>query len=543
MSRPSVASAEWQELGLRARDISTEHHCASAPGDLQQQGDGLVGISDTIGRRTWLRRPAACVLRWIDVSLRIFVAVFLLTLVIGAIDPFGLKRAGEVQSQRIAARMFAPFYGRTSPSTTIAQDHIAVVLIDDHTLQSRDSAWPPRYSYYDEVLRRVLTQQPRAVYVDILMEQRRDYDDSYDDARAGIAAEMGCGKVPVFFGVSAPGRRSIFSGVGPAASGCGAAASVASGSAAIAAQDVVTSWKGLGNDYPMLLAAQNVRDEGWAPPLSTGPGFGADYRSVALALYQVACRTRSAAGCSEDARALTSDTLGAPLSVQWGSTLPRVPAPPRGLSCVRSAYVGWWTRLAGAAGLTRDGFFSGIDEHVEDQRRQRCAYALTVFEEQLDDPAVAAMLKDRVVLVGTRLSGLSDQVMSPVHQQIPGVYLHAMALDNLMTWGSRRIYRDGWRDRVVELLSMLLLAFGAGAALMLTRRPSLRRVRSVAVAVVCAGTSLLIIVLSQMVLRQPPNHWISALVLAFVVTGAVGWRDLYNQPPARPAETPENSNA
>lgn len=513
---------------MREPDISTEHQCASTSGDIHQRGDGLVGISDTIGRRVWLRRPAACVLRWVDVSLRIFVAVFLLTLLIGVIDPFGLKRAGEVQSQRIAARMFAPFYGMPSSAmnspTAVAQDHIAVVLIDDHTLQSRDSAWPPRYSYYDEVLRRVLAQQPRAVYVDILMEQRRDYDDSYDDAHAGIEAEIGCGKVPVFFGVSAPGRRSIFSGVGPAASGCGAAASVASGSAMTAAQDVVTSWKGLGHDYPMLLAAQNVRDEGWTPPLATGPGFGADYRSVALALYQVACRTRSAAGCGEDARALSSDALGAPLSVQWGATLPRLPASLQGLSCVRSGHVGWWARLVGAAGLTWDGLFSGIDEQIQDQRRQRCAYTLTVFEEQLDDPAVAAVLKDRVVLIGTRLSGLSDQVMSPVHQQIPGVYLHAMALDNLMRWGSQRIYRDSWRDRIVELLSMLLLAFGAGAALMLTRRASLRRWRGLAVAVVCVGTSLLIVFLSQMVLRQPPDHWISALLLAFVVTGAVGGR-------------------
>ncbi|NJC47951.1 UNVERIFIED_ORG: putative membrane protein [Xanthomonas campestris] len=541
---------------MRASDTSPEDRGAIAPGALQQVGDGLIGIrdmvdnSDLLKRCRWLRRSVHWGLRWTDVSLRIFLAVFLLSFVVGVVDPFGLKRAGEVQSQRVAARMFAPFYGMPSSSPTpTAQDHIAVVLIDDHTLRSRESAWPPRYSYYDEMLRRVLAQQPRAVYVDIVMEQRRGYDDSYEDARAGMETEIGCGKAPVFFGVSAPGRRSIFSGVGAAAPPCGVAASVIQGSTVTAAQDVVTSWKGLGSGYPMLLAAQNVRDEGWMPPLATSTGSGADYRSVALALYQIACHRRSAPGCSEDASALTSDALGAPLSVQWGSTLPRVPAPPEGLGCLQGTHVGWRERLADASEMTVHGLRSGLNEQIEDQRRQRCGYTLTVFEEQLDDPAVAAVLKDRVVLIGTHLSGLSDQVISPVHQKIPGVYLHAMALDNLMSWGSQRIYRDSWRDRVMEVVSMLIISLGAGAALMLTRRSFThgsgwsRWSRHLAVASVCVVTSLLLIVISRMVLRQPPDNWISVLLIAVAVIYAIGWREIRKDLPAQTLDKPENRHA
>ncbi|MCD0267894.1 CHASE2 domain-containing protein [Xanthomonas melonis] len=546
MSRPPDAPALWQEPGLGAQDNSTDQPGAGAPVSLQQQGDGLVGLSDMIGRRAWLRRPAAWALRWVDVSLRIFVVVFLLTVVVGVLDPFGLKRASEVQSQRIAGRMFAPFYGMpptpAGSPPTIAQDHIAVVLIDDHTLRARELAWPPRYNYYDEVLRRVLAQRPRAVYVDILMERRRDYDDSYADARDGIAAEIGCAKVPVLFGVSAPGRRSIFSGVGSAASGCSTGPVATESGVTPVAQDVVTSWRGVGSDYPLLLAAENVRDEGWIPPLSTGPGFGADYRSVALALYQQACRTRSSAGCRERAQALSSEVLGTPMAVQWGSTLPRVQARPRGLGCVRTAPAGWWSRLHSALGLTRDGLASGVDAQAENRRRERCAYTLTVFEEQLDDPAVAVVLKDRVVLIGTRLSGLGDQVLSPVHQQLPGVYLHAMALDNLMSWGSQHMSTDSWRDRVAELLGMLLLCFAAGAALLLTRRVPLRRLRAITVVVACLGSSLLIVLVSQLYLRQPPGHWLSTLVLAFVAIRAVGWRDVREQTLAQPAEAPENTH-
>lgn len=537
---------------MGAQDNSTNQQVVNGLACPSSQGDGLLGISDITWRRAWQRRLAAWVLRWVDVSLRIFGIAFLVAVVIGVIDPFGLKRAGEVQSQRIAGRMFAPFYGmpQTSPGSPAAsaQDHIAVVLIDDHTLQARELAWPPRYSYYDEVLRRVLAQQPRAVYVDILMEQRRDYDDSYTDARDGIAAEIGCAKVPVLFGVSAPGRRSIFSGMGSAASGCSIASPASDSDVVPVVQDVVTSWKGVGSDYPLLLAAKNVRDEGWVPPLSTGPGFGADYRSVALALYQQACRTRSDAGCRESARALSAEALGTPMSVQWGSALPRLPVRPRGLGCVRTAPVGWRARLESAVGLTKDGFSGGLDEQVENRRRERCAYTLTVFEEQLDDPALGAVLKDRVVLIGTRLNGLGDQVMSPVHQQLPGVYLHAMALDNLMQWGSERMYTDSLRDRLSELLGMLLICFAAGAALLLTRRVPPRWLRwrrwwrSGAVVVACIGSSVLIVLVSQFCLRQPPGHWLSALVLACVAIGVAGWPDVRERPSAKPDETPENTH-
>lgn len=45
----------------------------------------------------------------------------------------------------------------------------------------------------------------------------------------------------------------------------------------------------------------------------------------------------------------------------------------------------------------------------------------------------AATLKDRFVFVGTNLAGLNDAVNSPVHGTLPGVYKHAVALDNLLT--------------------------------------------------------------------------------------------------------------
>jgi hypothetical protein len=51
------------------------------------------------------------------------------------------------------------------------------------------------------------------------------------------------------------------------------------------------------------------------------------------------------------------------------------------------------------------------------------------------DPA--SLLAAKIVLVGVNLAGLNDNVTSPVHGDLPGVFAHAVALDNLITYGGR----------------------------------------------------------------------------------------------------------
>ncbi|KAJ8134299.1 hypothetical protein OY671_012488, partial [Metschnikowia pulcherrima] len=48
-------------------------------------------------------------------------------------------------------------------------------------------------------------------------------------------------------------------------------------------------------------------------------------------------------------------------------------------------------------------------------------------------------LTDRYVMIGAALSGFNDTVSSPVHDVIPGVFMHAMASDNSST------YRDHYK--------------------------------------------------------------------------------------------------
>lgn len=45
------------------------------------------------------------------------------------------------------------------------------------------------------------------------------------------------------------------------------------------------------------------------------------------------------------------------------------------------------------------------------------------------------LLQDRTVLVGVAVAATNDWVTAPLHGQLPGVFLHATALDNLLTFG------------------------------------------------------------------------------------------------------------
>lgn len=464
---------------------------ADARGDGVGLGAWLAQLAAKHPRLAWLHgiawRPRSIAGQVVDATVLVFFCVFLLGLLFNLIEPFGLDNASKAQSQRITARVMAPFYGSD------AQDHVAVVMIDDHTLAARGVGWPPQYTYYDELLRRILAQRPRAVYLDILMQQRRDYDDSYEDARLGIGEEIAAAGIPVYFGVAAPGGRSIFSGAG-------------------GARDVVTSWQGAGSDYPLSIRGDYINAQGAAMRTDVGGTGGADARSVALALYEAACAERGT-GCSAPVSALSAQARAQPMVVRWGSTLPRGSG--GNGACTRTGDVALGTRLAASARLLWDSFNSGRDEQVEDRHRAQCAYTFTVFEEQLDDEAMRDALTDRVVLVGTHLTGLNDRVLSPVHQQIPGVYLHAMALDNLMTWGERRTHRTDGANNRLALINALLLSLTAGIVLVAVRGTIKRLVLMAALSVLLG---LGVAVFAQGVLHQPPQDWIGLLGLALAMT-------------------------
>lgn len=66
-------------------------------------------------------------------------------------------------------------------------------------------------------------------------------------------------------------------------------------------------------------------------------------------------------------------------------------------------------------------------------------------------------VKDKVVFIGTDLSSAPDRLPVPVYENLPGVYWHAMAFDNLLTLGPDYRRPGGWLTVSIHAACMLLL--------------------------------------------------------------------------------------
>ena len=147
------------------------------------------------------------------------------------------------------------------------------------------------------------------------------------------------------------------------------------------------------------------------------------------------------------------------MDIVWGALPPqprRSDTPCRSVSLVDSVL-----RLAkdGPRALERDCPYSNT----------LSAYSL--WNETSDD--VEVLLKGKFVLYGGAFSGTDDWLKSPVHGSIPGVYLHAMALDNLLVFGGnyKRVadHSFGAGERSVLIADGLIIWLGVAWYLMISR--------------------------------------------------------------------------
>ncbi|MBW8733399.1 MAG: CHASE2 domain-containing protein, partial [Asticcacaulis sp.] len=102
----------------------------------------------------------------------------------------------------------------------------------------------------------------------------------------------------------------------------------------------------------------------------------------------------------------------------------------------------------------------------------RCAYSLYQPYFALRDlppDRIETLLRDRLVLVGAKYNAGADWQSSPVQGNLPGVFVHAMALDNLLTRGEGyRKVAHSWLDLsnwVETLLLFVLLLLTNGGLL------------------------------------------------------------------------------
>ena len=316
-------------------------------------------------------------------------------------DPFGFTRLTKFYSQDLLAVAMAGCYpdaraggkcvkevppqaaampaasGR--PAEPRARAATAVVLLRDADLHAFSEPWPPRYGFHARVLRAIRANRPKAVVLDIVFEDVRD-----DPTIEALAAELDRYKaagIPVYaatFGPDRPLRPGVAERVVPVQV-----------PKKIDPLDRVTRF------YELSVAAPDTQ-------LTAVP-----------TVFRDVC-----GGCDENA-GCDAGTL----RVFW-SIVPDGSFNERWLECRTRPKFPWW--------IFQD---RGSDFREDCPATPTVPARILLEPTEEEDVAVESLVRDSVVFYGAFFHGAADAVNTPLHNDLPAVFLHAMTFDNLVTLG------------------------------------------------------------------------------------------------------------
>ena len=374
------------------------------------------------------------------------------------LDPFGIETASAVRSEQAALRITAPMY----PSS----GRVAVVLIDDAFLKRINKSWPLNYSDQGRLLRHVLQAGPAGVFVDLLYRQAHSI--AVDDPADLTRPLGGFGSIPLAF--SGQIRRDL----NPVATPELCPAQISGEEERLLDEESIlpplrqwaeqrpasvgvalVSWWGCGDRYPLILAGR---------PSEKSPAF---------ALYEAYC-DGAGRGKPECAGLAPEEDRGAnflrPMVVRWGAYPPAKQRPFYAAGvCQQYAPADGRVPFLTRVSMSVQQLLLGVFEDLRNSQQRNLALpcpAVTIIPASVlwfgEAAEVRALLKDQFVMVGAAVSGTSDWHQSPVHGQVPGVVLHAMALDNLLSLGDHYATDMSVRTSTLVAIGLLvLLAFVA----------------------------------------------------------------------------------
>ena len=367
-------------------------------------------------------------------------AAFAISFVILSIVSFALLWLGDrinapgMAVTRILARLQAPAVAMFYPGE--AQNQIALVLYDQEFLESQGLAWPIRYADHGDWFLRLVDSEtkPKAIFVDIPFSQNRD-DRSLESLIAAICSITHDHGVPVFM-AALPSTRSkgltLRSGLNPDSGD---------------PRGPCFTMVGIGYEpdpvdrilwhYPLTT---HLGPEGW----KAGPSESETvpkYRSAALAL-------------AEDVAKLDLGKETDQLALVWGYDTPdQSGMSPMNAYC-QPGKASW---LSFIPGFLRTPFESAPQRPV-------CPYHAAFSMAQIGEFSEEDMKKHldgRFLIVGAFVPGYNDLIDSPIHGLIPGPYLHAMALDNLLTYQGQYKLSTDWNNPSGDLVLSGLAAIFA----------------------------------------------------------------------------------
>jgi len=310
-------------------------------------------------------------------------ATFLLFLVGGVIllrmDPFGFTRLTKIYSQDLLAVSMAGCYPGAKDGKCVkdGRAEVSVVLLRDGDLDAFDEPWPPHYGFHARVLRAIRANKPKAVMMDIVFEDVRD-----DPSIEALAAELDRYReagIPVYaatFGPDRPLRPEVASRV-----------------------------------IPVLVPKKTDPLDRVTRFYDLDSGGPQSRLTAAPEVYRDMC-----GGCPEGCGAET-------VRIYW-SNLPDDSWNDRWLNCRRRPPFPWW--------IVQD---RGGDFRENCPSTPAVPVKVLLDPQESDDVAIEKLLQDDIVLYGAFYRGAADVMNTPLHNDLPAVFLHSTTLDNLITLG------------------------------------------------------------------------------------------------------------
>lgn len=386
------------------------------------------------------------------------------------LNPLDVVTATDRASQDIFFRHIAPFYSDKD-------EPITVMMFDDHFLKTVGASWPLSHRTMTRFLKTLYCYRPKGIFFDLIFTHEHSkvrhtwqfIDHLKQDGEVPDAIATHCQNYlgdayrevrplpPTYIGDRAPQKNYAVDG-GTAVFDKLIERGVAR---------LPTNWVADDGAYPLVIDLDGEAAFGAVGALEgehqtelwdkIWPGH-VDGRipSAALALYAAIDRKRPI------------ETLIAEeqheLIVEWGFYPRHLPKEalteeelkddeklrlrrfPKGCSVRPDGFLGRFGESIRQALLDTD--LVGRFDPNPGQPRQTCPYNQWIPAEGVlfatgdaQKETLRQLFEGRVVMIGANIKGAPDLVQSPVHGQIPGVFLHAMALDNLLRFELQHYWR------------------------------------------------------------------------------------------------------
>lgn len=396
-----------------------------------------------------------------------FFARLFATLAIGCLAALILPNrfTEELGAQKIA-KLAAPIEGYHYPVGQ--RDDITILLIDEPSLTAEQQSWPATFDYYVRLLEYVDTPvnaaprkswHPKAVFFDIVFahEQDRarllafetalDAIDAASQARLKARGQSGNGRPVVFLAARLEDHKNLH--INEDLDAYPGATEVAIEYSPNEVDRIAWTYRLFLDEYSAA-SPQDHADLRHASMQAQAPdaALPAERRSAALSIYEDAYDMPRPTPYKypSPTMMLTWGLDTAEYGLRW-----RVEEDDE-----RDFEDPWWS----ADGEhSKDPMYCTSDESdtvlltraearsiMRSLSRPLCVFHRTIHASQLRDMTwgqLKAAFDEKVVMIGTSLRYSNDIVVSPLHDRIPGVFLHAMALDNLRNSESNH-YQEYW---------------------------------------------------------------------------------------------------